>query len=549
MQNSGDNYIYDNSMEQQNNDFVFEKKEVIYSTDSNNGAYSNGVIQFDLASLSNCGRACDLKNSTLLIPTVLRVSGSALSADVQNAFAASWKNHIHTIDSISVQLSNHSVVEPCEYSNIPCNFKLLTEMSKQELEAYNYSFGFFKDNVHSLRVNTADTDLGANGYESNNDSNVAVTAVVDGVGFGSSNYISQFASNPAVMDRMLNTSFDITDGDRLANASNYTQCGKAVCVRTGANPNAAVTYYGLITLPLRFLNDFFNKMPLIRNSYLKMAITTNLVSRSVITVANGAATYTGYQHQLSAKCVPYMLSQINQGWKKLSTGTSLTIESGIGKISGWPENPIMTACRIYTPTYTLTANIEAKYFTQGPKQILYSSYYRAVTGTIANGSALNSFLVTNGLSRIRSILIMPVQTDATGVINNFTNPWSSSPSTTAPYAFMRNFNIRIGGSPHYAENVFYSWQMFQDEILARGINGNLELGLGSGLLNQLEWNAGYRFIYVDLSRKTGQGMDDVSKSIHLDGINASGYHTQYHIFVEYQKMIHVDLSTGQLVTV
>jgi len=299
---------------------------------------------------------------------------------------------------------------------------------------------------------------------------------------------------------------------------------------------------------LRFLNDFFDKMPLIRNSYLKMSITTNLMSRTTLTLDAADPKFTGITSALSAKCVPYMISQLDRGVIRTGAAANQTIvlESGIGKLlDGSLSNPSMTACRIYTPTYTLTPTLEDRYFSQGPKHILYSAYYRAVTPLIQNNASLNSFLVTNGLSRIRSLLVMPVNTD--GTVNNFLNPCSSCPSTTAPYAFVKNFNVRIGGSPHYAENQFYSWQMFQDEIRSRGINGNLELGLGSGLLSQLEWNAGYRFLYVDLSRKTGQGADDVSKSIHLEATNASGVPIQYHVFVEYQKSINVDLSTGQLV--
>ena len=44
----------------------------------------------------------------------------------------------------------------------------------------------------------------------------------------------------------------------------------------------------------------------------------------------------------------------------------------------------------------MTPQIEQKYFSSGPKTILYDAYYRAVTPVIANGGSLNSFLVTNG---------------------------------------------------------------------------------------------------------------------------------------------------------
>jgi len=165
---------------------------------------------------------------------------------------------------------------------------------------------------------------------------------------------------------------------------------------------------------------------------------------------------------------------------------------------------------------------------------------------IAAGGSLNSFLVTNGLSRIRSILIVPIGLNA-GVPNQLVNPFSSAPSTTAPYSYLTNFNVSIAGSPHYTQSQYYTYEMFQQEILQRGLNSNLELGLGSGLISQTEWNAGYRYVYVDLSRKQSQGSDDVSKSIYIDGVNSSSVSIQYHIFVKYQKQVQIDPSTGQLI--
>lgn len=538
--NSTDKYILNTSMEAQENEFLFEKKEMVYSTDSNNGSYPQGQIIFDLASLSNCGRLCDFKNSTLVIPVVMRLSGTGVTDNVQNCFALSWKNHIHTIDSISCQLSNHSVIEPVEFSNIPASFKLLSEFSKNELDTLGCSYGFHKDNAFSLRQNVADSEFAADGYESNNSVSVSgATTLADGRGYGHV-ALSPFSGNDALMQRMVNTSLDLTGDQNIQTA--HAQVGKSQC-RRGAG---VVLYEGLITLPLRFLSDFFDKLPLIRNAYVKMSITTNLISRSVIGL-NNADTYNTLTHQLSAKCVPYMISEIARGWKKTAGVGECIIESGIGTLSDNTRNNTLTACRLYTPTYTLSPIIESQYFSQGPKQILYNSHFRVVTPVQAPNQQLTSFLVTNGLSRIRSVLIVPIATNAGGTLNNLQSPFSSCPTTTAPYAYVRNFNIRIGGSPWYSENQFYGWEHYQEEIKSLGVNGNLETGLSSGLINQCEWNAAYRYIYVDLTRKASQGIDDQSKSIHLDLINGSALPIQYHVYVCYQKKVTIDVATGQLV--
>ncbi len=545
---SADQFIVNESMASQSHEYIFEKKEMIYTIDSNNSSYSNGVVLIDGASLSNSGRWIDYRNSTLVIPYVVQLSGAGLDANVANAFAVSLKNSIHTIDSMSVQLSNFNVVEmSSEYSNIPCSFKLLTEFSKQELEQMGYSIGFHKDNAYSLRVAGANSTSAPAGFEVNNSTTNVLTAPVDTntpYGHAGAGTINAFACNPAIMERQLNSSYDLTG---VAGAQNFIDSGKAHCVRGTFPPPAVgeyVRWFGLITLPLRFLNDFWDKMCLTRNAYIKMNIVTNLQCRSTIT-ANAAGEYTALATALSAKTCPYMVAKSGCGLDVDAAGGELIIESGIGRLVSDPNvtNPIFTACRLYTPAYTFAPQMEETYASLPPKVINYSAYLRAVTPTIPVNGSLNSFLVSNAISRVKSILVFPVM----AAQNNMLSPFSSCPTTCMPYAFVSNFNVRVGGSPHYAENQVYSWESFKEEISQRGINGNLEVGIGSGLLNELEWNSAYRFLYIDLSRKASQAQADVAKSIILEGKNASAYPVVYHVFVEYEKTVTISQSSGQLI--
>ena len=537
---SADQFIVNESMASQSHEYIFEKKEMLYTIDANNGSYSNGTILFDFASISNSGKVIDWRNSTLVIPYVVQLSGAALDANVANVFAVSLKNHIHTIDSMSVQLSNHNVVEPsAEYSNIPCSFKLLTEFSEQELKQMGYSIGFHKDNAYSLRVATANSASGVDTYELNNGSTDVLTVPVStNTPYGNPATISAFSNNPAIMQRQLDTSYDLTNAG--AGAQNIIDSGKRHCIREAG----AVKWFGLITLELRFLNDFFDKMPLVRNSYMKMNIVTNLQCRSTLTV-NGAGAFTALTTALSAKTCPYNIGRIGSGLTVVGAGGELVVESGIGRLVSNPAvtNPIFTACRVYTPAYTFAPQFEETYFSQAPKVINYSAYLRAVTPTIPVNGSLNSFLVSNAISRVKSILVFPVM----AAQNNMLSPFSSCPTTCMPYAFVSNFNVRVGGSPHYAENQVYSWEHYKEEISQRGINGNLEVGIGSSLLNELEWNSAYRFLYIDLSRKASQAQADVAKSIILEGKNSSSAPVVYHVFVEYEKTVTINQSTGQLV--
>ena len=48
-----DDYTFSNSLEQDENNFIFDTKQYVYVPDSNNTSYSGGQIRFDATALSN----------------------------------------------------------------------------------------------------------------------------------------------------------------------------------------------------------------------------------------------------------------------------------------------------------------------------------------------------------------------------------------------------------------------------------------------------------------------------------------------------------------
>jgi len=544
-EHSGDLYNLREHYQPQSNDFTFSSKQYIYTVDSNSaGGYPSGQIKFDCSSLSNSGKIVDFGNTELIIPVVIQVK--AATADIadqaKNCFAVTLKNHCHIFNSLTVQMGLHTTVELTDFSNMPMNFKLLTEMSYNQLKTLGPSIGFNVDNPHSIRTSAASPEgVG----EINNGLNDSVTASTDAAhGFGVSGTGGTFKCNNAILQRALDTSYDATDPAKeliaIANGKNY-------CSRSTDVTNTYITYYAVITFPLKYIDDFFDKIGLIKNSYMIINFNTNLKCKQTINF--GAANITAYDLSGSAKCCPFNVTPATQGWAIASAG-SMTIECGIGKLDSGLVHPILHSCRLYTPVYVLSPDDESRYLSQPIKRVLYNAHYYTSIKNIANGASFNSFLVMNAVSRIRSILIVPIQNrDAVPGTDVLQSPFSSCPTTTAPYAFVRNFNVRIAGSPHYLENVSYGWEHFMHEIRQCGLNGGNDLTLGSGLLNYTDWNAGYRFIYVDLTKKAGQGVDNISKSITLDGTNSSGVTMDYHVFVKYQKEINVDCNSGQIVIV
>jgi hypothetical protein len=194
--------------------------------------------------------------------------------------------------------------------------------------------------------------------------------------------------------------------------------------------------------------------------------------------------------------------------------------------------------------------MEAQYFSSPNKKVLYNDLMSFIIPATASGGQINQ-IISNGISRIRSILIVPQLASSANSITNqspMNSPFSSSPSTTCPFAYISNFNVLISGQAHYQTNILYGYETFLQEIRQAGsINEGYSNGMSSGLISYPDWCAGFHFMYVDLSRKSGQAQDNVSKSIQIVGTNACSLAVEYHVIVNYQREFEINCSTGALV--
>jgi hypothetical protein len=128
------------------------------------------------------------------------------------------------------------------------------------------------------------------------------------------------------------------------------------------------------------------------------------------------------------------------------------------------------------------------------------------------------------------------------------SPFSSSPGTSAPFANISGFNVLISGSALYQSNIQYKFEQFLNENRSSlGLNGGMTTGMSSGIIGQSDFESGYGFVYVDLSRKQSQTSDDISRSIQAVFQNNSGVSIDYYAIIGYEREITVSTSTGALV--
>ena len=251
----------------------------------------------------------------------------------------------------------------------------------------------------------------------------------------------------------------------------------------------------------------------------------------------------------------------------------VTLSLGIGKSYNTTtsfSHPVMTSCRFYAKTCEMTPQAEEAYLSAVPtKTILYNDILSFSAFTQTPSSTVSQIL-TNGVSRPRYLLIVPqlagaINGAAKASINAATytavgggltsavgspmnSPFSSSPGTTGFHAAISSLNILVSGQNIYQSNYMYGFEEWLQEVRgSNALNGGIPLGLSSGLLSQNDWENGYRFCYIDLSKRMSQANDDISRSIQVSFTNASSYTCDYFFIIAYEKQITISTSTGALI--
>jgi len=542
-----DNHVYAQSLNKETSpDAPFKTRSFVYTTDTNNGSYPNGSISFDLATLSNSNKYIDFMNSFVTIPLVMTLNSAALTSNVENAFALSLKNGFHQlIDSIGVTITNNSVVNTTSFTNLDINYKILSQFSNDDAYLLKDTLGFSMDTPESIAFNAAAT-VNAPIGEYNNLIVPVLSTVANGWG------PAYCTSNVGRLVRMKDTSFD----PAAANPTAFTSA--PICASVAKNycassaSTTSIIYHIMATIPLRFLHPIFVALPLCKGIYCTLTINTNTQCSST-TTTTAASLYGNVTNTLQRTCIPYMISPNSTAGGvglRMPAATLITAAIAIGKsLDGAATSAFMSNCRFYASMVEMEASHEEAYLMSMPsKKIKYNDILQFQTTAVgANGNI--SQVLTNQVARIRYLLGIPIlDNSVNNNLNPMSSPFSSCPGTTAAYSHLSQFNILLSGSPVYPQNISYGYENYMSEIRGSGaINGGLTVGVNSGLLSKSDYESGYHYIYVDLSRKISDADDNVGRSIQVIGTNNANKTMQYIWIVGYQREIEINVATGNLI--
>lgn len=372
------------------------------------------------------------------------------------------------------------------------------------------------------------------------------------------------------------STYSTVSGQSLINGLEaFNSCYRSGKVSQGpASTGSQATWNIYAKLRLKDICDFFEKCPLLKGSTIRFYINTNqanttfnVVEGQIITANSAISSYpilggnstnngTGYSVNINNGYTnPLMIasSAWGSGSSSLATDTyniSVSIYKNNFQAQAGFSNPqsSLTACRLYAPIYTMNPLAESKYLSLAPtKRILYNDIFQYQFSNIKSGEQFN-FLVSNGINNIKSVLVVPFIGKSNGTTeqqpyDSFASPFNPAPAQPDPI-MLSNFNILVSGVNLFLNNEYYDFEQFTQQLMSSNqLNGNLTTGLTSGLISESMFSNSYRYYWGNCSRVL-PSEQNVSRSIQIIGQNKSLVGINIMVFVEFQRNITIDISTG-----
>ena len=557
-----DQYQFENSSMSQMEDEPFRSKNFSYVNDMNQGNYASNQVVFDLSSFYNQQKFIAPSEMFLVVPIVSVLSTNALAGlervdDVSSQdFSLGYKSgYYNIISSMQVDYDGKTVQQLTPNLNYYVNFKMNSSMSMSTVDTLGSTLGIYPDSTTAWSYNDSAADTYGNGVRNNTiaTNTIDVTQVYEGE-----------QTNSGALRRRLSTSFNtITQGSSIKAAGNNSQ----ELTNYSAYTPAYQAYYTTMVIRLRDVSDFFAKMPLTKGFYARLTINLNLGSFAISSGGVGDNNWVlqGTNINFPNGTCPLMIAP-SSNTQYAPTITQIvggiycrSVTSSLGVLNQSLLNVpahAMTSCRIYAPTIDLQPARALSYIQENrSKYIEWDDVYAAQLLNIVPNSPFN-YNITNSLPGIKAIVIIPfiastingLMTDG-ACVSSFSpcrSPFASEPSTTSPLLSLTNFNVQLAGENVLSTNINYNFEEFIEQLLpANSINGGQgQLGLSSGLIDQLGFQNIYRYYYVDLSRRA---KDDVgSKGITILGTNNNLLPIDLFCFVIHRKSASLDVETGKL---
>jgi len=575
---SGDTLVFDMSSQSEGTPQVFVKKDWLSIIDNQNGNYQGNQCVLDTSQLANSNKYLNYREGYLSVPLLLTLTqlpagaGDGNFAPATAATSADWclglKNWYGSIvHSFTLDYNGTTIVQQTPYCGLWNTFKLMTSLSYQDLITQGDSIGFHPDTATSFSYNTATNPAGIG---CSNNVNATAGPVVSGA------FNSYGSTNVGLLERQSAWNFDpdgLTSPQGLAfstliSTSNLNLAYKSYIYKKvnatgggGAGPYTAGSFQAAImaTIKLKHLHSFFERVPLLKGVFMKM--TLNLNQSSVSFTSTGAAGNMAISSINSplGGVSPIMIAsaQASSGSVACLVAGAYTASIAVGNVCLNATQvsygtgivapaPLSRSVVLCVPAYSFNPVFETSYLSAPIKKIDYTDIYQyQVVNQIDAGATFNN-LITNGISSISSVLVLPFyQTADNGAVSPLYSPFDpAGAGPTSPLCLLGNFNVQVSGMNMIYNTEKYTYEQFLNQLYGvNAVNSGLTDGLTSGLVSQTDFETEYCYYYVDCSRMLPVE-ESVPKSVSILGQNLSSKKIDLFVFVSYKVSVSIDILTG-----
>jgi len=570
---SGDQLVYNIASENETTPSIFTRKEWISILDIQNGNYSGANAVIDTSQISNSNKYANYREAYLTIPLLMTLTSKTSTATVfapntpatSADYALGLKNSfLHIIHSLQIEYNGTSVTQIVPYSSIWNHFKLMTTLSWNDVITQGASIGFWPDTSTSFTYNTADNTNGSIGTSNNlNAGNFAPVTAID-------NTYTNF--NEGFLKRQQYINYD---EDGYTGASGTQSQFKTLLTKTnaklayksciinkingGSSLSGSFQIQVMANVMLKHLHSFFDKLPLLKGAFMR--ITCNLNHTGVgftATTSAGACTFSSVSVTSAYGGVnPMMIASgtaTNGSSAPFVTGdyyASICVGQKVldSTHSAFTNNTTAQLANILltVPLYTFNPIFESAYLSNPVKTVVYDDIYNYnyVNSIASGGSSSFNFLVTNGISNLKSVLVIPFYSKGTpSTLIPIQSPFDTAGATSSPLCLLSNFNCVVSGSNAIYNNDSRSYSFFLNQLAGcNAINAGETDGITSSLITQLDFETLYNYYYVDISRSLPIEKD-VPKSISIIGTSLNQLAVDLYVFVCFSNQINIDVLSG-----
>jgi len=492
------------------------------------------------------------------------------------------------IHSLTLDYAGTTILQQTPWQSMWTQFGLLTTLGQSDLDMNASTIGFYPDTANGFQFESA-SGLGGEGALWN------VFGGMLGAQSGQACGITG-AGNVGFAQRTLNTLIDPTAAAGCGTSSfsvlqTATQMGSLyrsmVNQYVTSTSAVGIVYQIQAQIYLRHIHSFFSQVPLLKGVFFRLTLNINqpyvCITKGTSTGANnlGIKSITsplggvvpilingnaGAAVNLvdSAGGTVFIPSQANSTQSNNPSPTDLCVALNVGNtilnqtqlnlLGSGTQTQLNQSCFLYVPSYTFNPSFEESYLSRPTKAVVYTDIYQFTTSSVKAGAQFN-FLLTNGISNIKSVLILPffpnvLTSGELGASSTVGYPVYQSPfdcagcGPTSPLTSIQNFNVVVAGQNMIYNTQQYNFEQFLNQLVGvNSINANLTDGLTSGLIDFKSFQQGYSYYYVNCSRMLP--IDEaVPKSVSIQGTNVSQSSVQYLCFIEYGVQVSVDVLTG-----